>query len=295
MSWQVLILMQSALVAVSTIIIRILARDKKTAKASLVINALVYLFLYASILLLVPWLGHVNIHSATKYWYRYIFGGLFFALTNVFTYKTLVFFDAAIASIAGTVNSLFTIIGATIVLHENLSRLQLVGSLILLVAISYGILATQSIHKKINRYNAAFGVMYALLAGISFSIAAVNEKSLLSHMTIGTYGILGIGGQFLMSVLVALIIQPRKIPLLFSRRVFGWSALSGVFRGIGGVCFMLAEVRSNNVGLVTAISNFKIIIVIFLGWWLLKEHKFLVRKLTSATIAIIGLMIMFGA
>lgn len=293
MHWQVLILLQSLLVAVSTIIIRILARDKKTAKASFVINAGLYLALYISILLLVPWLGHVNIHYAIKYWWRYLFGGLFFALTNVFTYKTLVYFDAAIASIVGTVNAMFTIIGAALVLNENLSKMQIVGSLILLGAISYGILATHSISQRLDRRRALLGVMYALLAGISFAIAAVNEKSLLSHMTIGTYGILGIGGQFLMSILTALIIQPRKIHILFSKRVFGWSMLGGVLRGVGGVCFMLAEVKSNNVALVSVISNFKLIIVVLLGWWLLNEREYLARKFYSAMLAISGLIVMF--
>lgn len=293
MSWQILILTQTVLVAASTICLRILARNNKTAKASFAVNAIMYAALYASFLFLVPFLGHVHSYSLSEYWWRFILGGTAFALTNVFTYKTLVYFDAAIASIAGTVNAMFTIILAALILGEKLSKLQFVGSVILIIAICFGILATHAVRKKTVRDKVKLGVIYALLAGMSFSIAAVNEKSLLSHMTIGSYAVYGIGGQFIMSVLTALIIQPKQLLRATKPDVASWSLLAGVLRGFGGACFIFAEVKSNNVALVSVIANFKLIIVILLGWWLLNERGHIARKLVSALIAISGLVVMF--
>jgi uncharacterized membrane protein len=137
------------------------------------------------------------------------------------------------------------------------------------------------------------GLIYALLAGVSYAIGIVNEKSLLGHMTVGSYVVFGIGAQLLMALITVIIIQPKQLHLLLKPRIFGWSALNGVFRGVGGVCFILSEVKSNNVALVSVISNFKLIIVILLSWWLLKERQYLARKFTSATASIIGLTMMF--
>jgi drug/metabolite transporter (DMT)-like permease len=293
MNWQLFIILQTILVAFSTITLRVLAKNKVTANASFVINAGLYVALYISFLLFVPFLGHINSDVVAVYWWRFLGGGLAFALTNVFTYKTLVYFDAAIATIVGTLNALFTVIGAALILDEKLTVLQAVGSLILLSGIVYGIISTSYTKKKIKRRNLGLGVSYAFLAALSFSIAAVNEKSLLGHMSIGTYSVYGIGGQFIMSVLIALLIQPKKFSLLLKPRIMGITFLSGFLRGIGGLCFIYAEVKSNNVALVSVISNFKLIIVILLGWWLLQEREYLIRKLTSATIAISGLAVMF--
>jgi drug/metabolite transporter (DMT)-like permease len=293
MNWQTLILLQSLLVACSTIGFRILARDKKTAKASFVMNAGMYIFLYISFLILLPNLGHVQSHIIAEYWWRFLLGGLSFALTNVCTYKTLVYFDAGVATILGSINAFFTIIGASLYLGEYLSLRQLAGGIILTLAISYGILATQPNRKKADRQSLFSGVMFAILAAITFSFAAVNEKSLLGLMPLGSYYVFGIGGQVLMSIAIAIILQSKKLHVLLDPKVAATCAITGLLRGFGGVCFIYAEIRSNNVGLVSVISNFKLIIVLLLGWWLLKERKYLERKLLSALFAIGGLTVMF--
>ncbi len=292
MNWQTLILLQSFLVALSLICIRVLGRNKKMANASFVINAGLYVALYAAFLVLLPWFGRVNFNVVHDYWWRFLGGGLAFALTNVCTYKTVVYFDAAIATIIGSVNALFTIIGAALVLKENLSILQALGAVVLLSAITYGVLATRSTHGKSDLRSIKLGVLFALLAGLSFAVAAVNEKSLLGDMSTGSYALFGIGGQFLMSIAIALIIQPKKLYLLLKPKIAGWVLLSGFLRGLGGACFILAEIRSNNVGLVSIISNFKLIFVVLLGWWLLKERNNLSRKAISAAASIAGLAIM---
>ena len=179
MSWQLSILVQTLLVGSSMICYRILARNKKTAKSSFAINAVMYTSLYLSFILLVPFMGHVDMGAYKEYWWRFLVGGLAFALTNIFTYKTLVYFDAAIATIVGTVNTLFTILGAGLILNERLTTIELAGAVILLAGIFYGVLATHTIKKKNVAKTVKLGLFYALLAGISFSIAAVNEKSLL--------------------------------------------------------------------------------------------------------------------
>lgn len=293
MTWQISILLQTVLVALSMISLRVLARDKKTADASFAINAGMYAALYASMLLVAASLGGVHHDVLAEYWWRFIGGGVAFALTNVCTYKALVYFDAAIANIVATVNGLLAVIGAWLILGEALTVRQLIGAVILLTAVCYGLLATHAARKKAVRRSMLIGGMFALLAGVFFAIAAVNEKSLLGHMTIGSYMVYGVGGQFLMSVLAAVIVQNEKLPLLLKPDIAGWSLLSGALRGFGGACFIIAEVRSNNVGLVSVLANFRLIIVIIVGAWLLKERQQLRQKFVAAFTSMLGMAVLF--
>ncbi|MGH7156658.1 MAG: EamA family transporter [Candidatus Saccharimonadales bacterium] len=296
MSWQSLIILQTVLVAFGMLSLRAVARVPAMAKASFAINATWYVVLYVISLTLLPWLGHVDSHVLNHYLWRFVGGGLAFAATNIMTYKTLVYFDAALATIVGTINTLFTIIGATIVLNEDLTSLQVLGAAVLLASIIYGVLATrlpQQKRSKLNQRATLLGSLYALGAGLFFAIAIINEKSLLGSMSAASYAVFGWGGQMLMSVLVAVIVQPKAFRLLRNLRITGWISLTGIFRGIGGACFVLAEVHSNNVALVSVISNFRIIIVVLLGWWLLKERQRIAQKLVASTGAILALTLMF--
>jgi drug/metabolite transporter (DMT)-like permease len=126
--WQAAILLQTVLVGAGLIALRVLARTKEAGRASFVISAGMYVVLYASMLLVVPWFGHVQPAVVRQYWWRFVGGGMAFALTNVCTYKTLVYFDAVVVAIAGTVNAVFAVIGASLFLDENLSWLQLGGN-----------------------------------------------------------------------------------------------------------------------------------------------------------------------
>jgi drug/metabolite transporter (DMT)-like permease len=293
MDWQIAIFLQTILVALSFICLRVLTRNKRYAGASFAVNAGLFVSQYVVMLALVPLFGHVNAAVVAEYWWRFMLGGLAFVLTNVCAYKTLVYFDVAIANIVATVNAIFAVIGAIVFLSENLSLQQVLGAIVLLLAIAYGLLATHATHKKSVRRSVWLGTMYAVLGGLCFAFAAVNEKSLLGRMSIGSYLVCGVGGQCLMAVLAAIALQPQNLKLLLKSHVATWSVLSGVFRGLGGTCFIVAEVKSNNVGLVSVLANFRLMIVILLGAWLLREHNHLRQKVAAATASIAGIAIMF--
>jgi drug/metabolite transporter (DMT)-like permease len=293
MPWQELILLATVFNALGMITLRVLAREKQTANASFVISAGCYVTIYAAMLLLLPWIGHVHTQAFREYWWRFVGGGFAFALTNVFIYKTLVYFDVAIANIVGTINAVFAVIGAAVFLGEDLSTTQFIGAAILLPAIAYGVLATHVTRKKSVRRSVKLGLMYALLAGLCYGVAMVNEKSLLGHMATASYIVFGVGCQLALITVSAILLQHNKLRLLLRPRVAGWSALSGALRGFGGACVILTEVKSNNLALASVISNFRLIVVILLGAWLLKEHQHLRQKFAAAAIAIAGLTVMF--
>lgn len=293
MNWQTLIMLNAVFVAGGTIVMRVLARDKRNTGTSFVMNAGQFVFLWLLGLLLLPLLGHADYHVLGHYFWRFAGGGLAFALTYTCTYKSLTYLDAAIGSIFSTLNALFTIGLAALLLHEELNSLQLAGAAVLTVAIIYTTFALRAHGNKTSRRNLMRGLGYAVLAGLLYAVAIVNEKSLLQVMSPASYVLFGWGWQMLASVAAALLVQPGKLGVLFRPRTLGLVASAGGLRGIGGAAFVLAQVRSNNVALVTVVSNFKLIVVVILGVWLLHERERLTQKIAGSLLALGGLTIMF--
>ncbi|HSX18001.1 MAG TPA: DMT family transporter [Candidatus Saccharimonadales bacterium] len=293
MSWQSLILIQAFLTALATIITRVLARDRKTANASMAITASWFILLYICGIAFLPWFGHVHSQSFFHYGWRFVLGGTAFALNNILTYKAFVYLDATIGSILGTIAALFTVIGAALILNEELSVTQAVGAMMLILAIIYGVLATRVKPSKKTHRTLIIGAIYVVAASAFYAVAAVNEKSLLSHVSVGDYIVFGWGWQTIMAVAAALLIQPRAFKLLLRPAVLRWTALLGILRAVSGLCFMLSQIRSNNVALVTVISNFRLIIVVILGFWLLKERQKITQKFIATGAATIALIIIF--
>jgi drug/metabolite transporter (DMT)-like permease len=293
MPWQALISLQITLVAFATIITRLLARDKKLAKAGPAITAGWFVVLYAIGLLMLPHIDHVDHSAFTHYHWRFIGGAVAFAATNILFFYTMVYLDAAIGTIIGTISALFTVFGASILLHENLSNLQIAGTWLLLVSVIYGLLATRHMKNKHAHRKLMIGSLLAVIASVFYAIAALNEKALLGHVSIGSYIFYGWGLQMLTAVAVAIIFQPKELKVLLRPYVAGWTLGLGALRAISGLCFMMSLVRSDNVGLVTVISNFKLIIIILLGAWLLGEHTKMTQKLTAALGASIALGMLF--
>jgi drug/metabolite transporter (DMT)-like permease len=293
MNWQELILLNVLFVGVSVIVMRLLARDKRYAGASFVINAGQFVPLWLTGLLLLPALGHIDMHALPQYFWRLAGGGLAFALTYTCTYKSLTYLDAAVGSIFSTLNALFTVGLAAVVLHEDLNVTQLLGGIILTVAVIYTALALRTSKNKISKHDLGYGLAYAVAAGIIYAVAIVNEKSLLHSMSAASYVLFGWGWQALAAVGVAVALQARQVKVLWAPRALALVSCSGVLRGLGGAAFVLAQVRSNNIALVTVISSFKLIVVVALGAWWLREHQKLWQKTIGTVVALIGLSTMF--
>lgn len=293
MNWQALVLINAFFIALSMIVMRLIGRNRNYTGASFVINAGSFIFLWLSGLALLPLLGAVNSNVLAHFFWRFVGGGLLFALTNVATYKSLTFVDAATGTIFNTLNTLFSIGMAALTLNEGLSAWQAAGAIVLLVAIIYSALALKAKNTKLSRRNLLYGLGFALIAGLLYGAAITNEKWLLEQMNAGSYVVYGWGWQMLASVGAAIILQPKKLKLLKQAVLARWLIILGVLKGIGGAVFVLSEIRSNNVALVTVIANFKIIIVVLLGTWLLKERQKLWQKATGAITALAGLTVMF--
>lgn len=293
MSWQTWILGQTVLSAFATLVTRILARDKRTANAGIAIPAVSMSIIYLCGLVAVPWLGHINPGVIDHYGWRFLGGGLAFALSNIFAYYLFKYLDASVGSILGSMNAIFAVIGASVFLHEELTDLQIVGASFLLMSIIYGSLATRHLKNATSHRNLLLGAAAAIATSVFYAIAMVNEKWLLGKMGIGDYVVFGWGGQLIVALAVAIILQPKAFRLMKYRKTALLVGGLGLFRGVSGVAMVESEVKSNNVGLMSVISNFRLIVIVLLGIWLLRERQKIPQKLLASAAAVVALTLMF--
>lgn len=279
---------------------RLLARERATAKASFIINAV----MFGGILLVgavgAPLMGPIEWQKLGPNLCWLAGGGVAFALTGACAYKVMAYLDAATSSILNTLNAVFTVILAGLVLHEDLTLMQAAGALVMLGAIYYVLMLNRHKvaaphHNHRRRLSKAWlwGVVYSVLGALFYAIAIVNEKHLLGLMSVPTYMVIGWGFQALMVWLVALMVQPAKLSLLANGRTLGWAGGAGILRGLAGLLFVVCQVKSDNVALMTVISNLRLLVIVWLAAWFLREREKLLQKFLAACITLLGLAIIF--
>jgi drug/metabolite transporter (DMT)-like permease len=294
MSWQVLITLQTIIIAFSTVSIRAITRQKKISSSVLAVNGIQSVIYYAGILCLLPFIGSIEFGKINQYAALLIGGGLLFAVANACGFKVLSYLDAGFGTILGTLGTLFTIIFAAIILGEELSLKQAVGSVILLLGVSYGLLIAREHHKGKKNHRAwLWGFIFAVFAGLFIGLALVNEKYLLGHMNTPTVMFYVTGIQMLGSLTIGAIIEPKGYRLVKDKSVMMLNLISGSLRSVAAIFFILALVKSNNVAVIEVIEQFKLVIIIILAALILKERDRLRQKFLAACGAICGLAIIF--
>src|SRR5262249_16920701 len=138
------------------------------------------------------------------------------------------------------------------------------------------------------------GLGLSLLAAVFFGMATTNEKFLLNHMNLTSYLVFGWGTQVLVAFIFSWLIGRRKgYAEIRARKPYALLGLGGLIRAVSGLTFVLALVVIDNLSVVSALSGLKVIIAALLGWLVLREGQFALRKLGASMVAAIGVVIMF--
>ncbi len=293
MSWQLLISASVLLNTASYLIYRLLAKVNRSKSASLAIPASLYFAQIFAVLVYLALNPHVDMAKVASFWYLIALGGIGFGFANFFLYKLLNYLDSGISSLLGMLNVLFTVLFAYLILHEKLSYIQLAGSVLMLVAVAYALLvASQPGKHRLHSRAWSYGLGFALLAGVFYGAAAVNEKYLIEHLSFGAYLVFGWGAQIVGAQLLPIVFQPSSYKVLKNLKIFCLSMAGGGLRGFSGLLYLLALKRSNNVSLMQVVLNLRFILIILFGAWLLHEHHKLKQKLAAALVSVVGLTIL---
>lgn len=293
MPWQVLMLAQNLLAASFAVNSRTIA--KKFHHATAPFNLIIYFVIAASgvAYAAITDISALSITAFTHHAALFIFAGLCFAVTNMISYVVFQYVDAAIASLLSTLNIIATIILSTLIIREGLNWREIIGAIVLLGGMEL-ILSLNVSHYRHKRIWQA--VLLSVVSAVFFGIAMTSEKYLLNHVGVSNYLVFGWGFQFVGVILVSLVFGRHinaNFRLLTKAKFWHLALPASLIRMLGGLTFVISLKLANNLSLITVVSGLKIILAALLAAYFLKETNYLSRKLEAATLAAVGIAIIY--
>ena len=189
--------------------------------------------------------------------------------------------EAGVTVLVGNIYTPITILLAWIFLGEKLTGTQIVGTILLLLAI---VLISKK--HRIGKLNFDKYFLLTVASGAMLGVTLVAERALqkTTGFTAGT--MLSWGAQALGVGIVALA----------THSVSGYSkkdvAITGVLRFLQILSWVIVLFVVGNLSLVSAITTFKVVIVFIVAALVLKERDDLPRKIVGSLIAVLGLLLM---
>lgn len=189
--------------------------------------------------------------------------------------------EAGLTTLIGNIYTPVTIALSTLLLNESLDGKQIIGTILLLVAV---VLVSRKHRLSRWRFDRYFWLM--VLSGLSLGICLVAERSLLRANGITTAAWLSWGGDALFLGVAALIVRKK------SQYNLGDTFMTGVLRFAQMFSWIVLLAIVANLSLAASVVTFKIVLVFVTGAIFLHEREDLKRKILGSLIATVGLLLM---
>lgn len=219
-----------------------------------------------------------------NYFYLFLLAltcGVFGLGVNILSIISQKHLDAGVTSIVGNIYTPVTIVLSSLLLHEGLKPLQIIGTIFLLVAIML-------ISKKhrIGKFSFDKYFLFTLLSGILLAVLLVAERTLQKTTGFSAGTMLSWGAQALALGVVTFFTKSKHS---YSNLEI-WS--TGIIRFFGATSWVVLVYVVGNLSLVSSITTFKVVVVFIAAAIFLNEKKDLPIKILGSIIAVIGLLLM---
>jgi drug/metabolite transporter (DMT)-like permease len=189
--------------------------------------------------------------------------------------------EAGLTTLIINIYTPVTIVLASIFLHEKLTAIQVVGTVILLFAM---FLISKKHRIKTFHFDKYFLLMVA--AGIFLGFVLVAERTLQKTTGFAAGTIFSWISQASFLGLAVLVTKSKHV---YSKKQI---AISGVISAVSSLAYVILVTVVGNLSVVSAVTTFKIVIIFILAAVFLKEREDLPRKILGSIIAVIGLLLM---
>ncbi len=199
----------------------------------------------------------------------------------VFSYIAQKHIEAGVSTLVTNIYTPITIILATIFLHEKLTFLQVVGTIILLFAI-----VIISKKHRIGRFSFDKYFLLVFSSGIMLAFVLVAERALVKTTGFSA-GTMISWWSTCLSLGIATLLTKNKNKYLKKD-----ITITGVLKFLQNLSWVILVVTVGNLSLVSSVTTFKVVIMFILGAIFLNEKEDLPRKILGSVIAVVGLLLM---
>ena len=212
-----------------------------------------------------------------------IFSVICFGVGHIVYAKTLQRVEASVFSVLFATQAIWIMLLGILLFNENLTGLQILGSLLIFVGVGFTI-------KNIRSLSFDKGTLLGLLTGLIFGIAITAWSYVGRH----TDGLSWAATSFIGASLVACLVRPQTIkhirPLL-NKRILKTLILLGIFYGIGSLTMLFAY-KEGTFAVVSPLRQTSIIVTTLLALLFLSQERTRIgKKVLAALICFIGVIL----
>ena len=207
--------------------------------------------------------------------------GVFGAATNILQYIVWKHVEAGVSTVVGNIYTPITIVLSSIFLHEGLTPIQVVGTVLLLFAI-----VIVSEKHRIGRFSFDKYFLLLLLSGAFLAVVLVAERALQKTTGFSAGIMLSWGAQAFFLGLAVLFYGNKHT--YNTREVLTTGSLQ-FFHALSWVSLVFI---AGNLSVVASITTFKVVIIFITAAIFLHEREDVPRKVIGCIIAVAGLLLM---
>jgi len=207
--------------------------------------------------------------------------GIAGAGTSVFSYIAQKHVEAGISTLVSNIYTPITIILATIFLHEKLTFLQIIGTILLLFAI----LLISKKH-RIGKFSFDKYFLLMLSSGVMLAFLLVAERALVKTTGFSAGTMISWWSTCLFLGVATFLTKNKN---QYSKKDI---TITGVLKFLQNLSWVILVFTVGNLSLVSSVTTFKVIIMFILAAVFLKEKQDLPRKILGSVIAVAGLLLM---
>ena len=234
--------------------------------------------------------GDVHLNALVVWWPLLLCAGIATSISVALFLSAFRYLDAAMGTLLATMHVVLSVLGGMYLLGEHMGIQQLTGAALVVVAVTYAL----SVHvSKRERRNWLRGILFAIGSAIAFAVGAVIEKYLLGQMNIPSYVVWGLGSQCLVGLSFGVLLGRRHFRDVLRLRHATLLIGTGIIRTCMAMFFVFSLVLLKSLCIAIVLAGLRPLFVAFLAAWLLRERKFLLRKVIASIVAALGIAVMF--
>lgn len=281
MNWFFLAILYVFFGSLANIFRKILLKDDRSDALG---SAIIFQILGAFIIGVVALLHGFIFPSIQLYSLNLLLNAILWGIATLTLFKAYQYIEASEVTIITTIEAIVVIITAHFFLHESFTLANVIGTVLIILAVSYISHVSSTI--KFSK-----GVLFAVGSSFFAGLGVVNDTFMLRHSDPLSYLAIGflLPGLFLFVVHPKIIIKMKPLfqPSLLKKNIIFTSAYS-----FAAIAFSLSLVTGGEASQVGTIAQSNVVMTVILATVILNERDHLLKKLICAILVTIGVLLM---
>jgi drug/metabolite transporter (DMT)-like permease len=283
MSWQLLLGISIVTYVVSQILQRVLLKEKTTDPMAF---AIVFQFMVGALIGMYAIMqGSIFPSNLVLYVPNMILMTILYGGGNIFLYKSLKIIPISEFAILFSTSTLWTIVGAVLLLGERFSTLHFVGTILIMMSL----VITFKTSKKFHLFG--HGQTLCLIAAAMFGLAFVNDAYVLKDINVNYY----VSMAFILPAIGLLAIYPKarfEMKIFLKPSQLKKMLIIVVFYATSAITIFTAYTVGQNAAVISVLNKTSSLLIVLAGIVFLNERENVARKVVGASIALLGVALL---